>query len=134
MYEDFKKRSAIPHEGYLERFDTHLADDLDTPGAIAVLWEMMKDTSVEDSVKCGTLMAMDDILDIGLSEEPAEGARLLGVVSKNDIPDDIQELIDKREIARIARNWTEADFLREALAQKGYIVEDTAQGVRVTRQ
>ncbi|MEN9921004.1 MAG: hypothetical protein RL538_897, partial [Candidatus Parcubacteria bacterium] len=133
MYEEFKQRSTIPDAGYMEKFDAKLADDLDTPGAIAVLWEMMKDDTIDEKTKCGTLMAMDDVLDIGLSEDPSEGKRLLGVVGQEELPSEIQELIDKREVARIARNWAEADFLREAISRKGYTLEDTPQGPKITK-
>ncbi|MEK7462276.1 MAG: cysteine--tRNA ligase [Patescibacteria group bacterium] len=133
MYEEFKQRSNIPDATYMEKFDACLRNDLDTPGAIAVLWDMIKDPRLEEKTKCGTLMAMDDVLDIGLSEDVAEGKRLLGVVGSTELPAEIQELIDKREVARIAHNWAEADFLRDAIARKGYLVEDTPQGPKLTK-
>lgn len=133
MYEDFKQKSAVPDAAYMERFDTHLANDLDTPGAIAVLWEMIKDDNLSIKTKCGTLKAMDEILDIGLSENVVEGVRSLGVVGAEELPVEIQDLLDKREAARIARNWAEADFLRDAILRKGYAVEDTPQGPKLTK-
>jgi cysteinyl-tRNA synthetase len=133
MYEEFKQRSTIPDSTYMERFNACLANDLDTPGAIAVMWEMIKDSTLEEKTKCGTLMAMDEVLDIGLSEDPSEGKRLLGVIGQQELPHEIQELIDKREAARIAHNWAEADFLRDAIARKGYTLEDTPQGPKITK-
>jgi cysteinyl-tRNA synthetase len=133
MYEEFKQRSTIPDPAYMDKFEACLANDLDTPGAIAVLWDMIKDPNLEEKTKCGTLMAMDEVLDIGLSEDVSEGKRLLGVVGAEELPEEIQELIDKREAARIARNWAEADFLREAVARKGYLLEDTPQGPKITK-
>jgi cysteinyl-tRNA synthetase len=133
MYEELKQRSTIPHTGYLERFNEKLAKDLDTPGAIALLWEMVKDTTLDDKTKCGTLMAMDEILDIGLSEDPSDGARLLGVVGHAEVPEEIQTLLDTREAARLARNWAEADFLRDAILKKGYVIEDTPQGAKLLK-
>lgn len=133
MYEEFKQKSAVPDPGYMERFDAHLANDLDTPGAIALMWEMLKDNSLEAKVKCGTLKAMDSVLEIGLSDDVYEGVRSLGVVGQEELPEEVQELIDQREAARIARNWAEADFLREAIARKGYLIEDTPQGPKLTK-
>ena len=133
MYEDFKQKSAIPDKAYMERFETHLADDLDTPGAIAVLWEMIKDTKLDAKVKCGTLIAMDEVLDIGLSDDPTDGIRSLGVVATDELPEELQELVDRREVARIARNWIEADTLRDAVLLKGYVIEDTPQGPKLTK-
>ena len=133
MYEDFKQKSKIPDAAYMERFETHLANDLDTPGAIAVLWEMIKDDTLDNKTKCGTLTAMDEVLNVGLSEDVSTGARSLGVVGAEELSEEIQALIDKREASRIARNWAEADFLRNAILRKGYAIEDTPQGPKLTK-
>ena len=133
MFEDYKQKAAAPDRTYLDRFDEHLADDLDTPGAIAVMWEMVKDDKLEDRVKAGTLLAMDEVLDIGLSEDKQTGLQNLGVVAADDIPADIQELIDARETARLARDFPTADALRDQLAEKGYTVEDSSHGPKVTK-
>lgn len=133
MYEEFKQKSAVPDQTYMERFDTHLANDLDTPGAIAVLWDMLKDDKLDCKTKCGTLKAMDAILEIGLSDDVTTGMRSLGVIGQEQVPPEIQKLIDTREAARIARNWAEADFLRDALLRKGFVIEDTPQGPKLTK-
>lgn len=134
MYEDFKQKTAAPDGHYLGLFDACLANDFDTPGAIAVLWDMINDKNLDPKVKCGTLMSMDEVLDIGLSDDPYEGVRSLGVVATSELPEEIQSLIDEREAARIARNWEVADVLREKLKLKGYVLEDTPQGPKVTKE
>lgn len=133
MYEDYKQKTATPDASYLEKFDARLADDLDTPGAIAILWDMLKDAKLDDKTKCGTLMTMDEVLDIGLSDDIYDGVRALGVVGSDDLPGEIQALIDRREAARIARNWEEADALRDAIKLEGYELEDTTHGPKVTK-
>lgn len=133
VYEDFKQKTATPDNAYIERFDACLANDFDTPGAIAVMWEMLKDTTLDNKVKCGTLMSMDEVLDIGLSDDIYDGVRSLGVVGTDEIPSEIQALIDEREAARIARNWEMADVLRDKIKLEGYEIEDTAQGPKVTK-
>jgi cysteinyl-tRNA synthetase len=134
MYEEFKQKASAPDETYLEKFDERLADDLDTPGAIAVMWDMLKDDSLDNKTKCGTLMSMDEVLEIGLSEDVHVGQRQLGVVGVDEIPDEVQALIDEREAARIARNWIEADTLRDQIKLKGYTLEDTPHGPKVTKE
>jgi len=133
MYEDFKQTTSIPDMAYLERFDERLADDLDTPGAIAVMWEMIKDDKLSHKTKAGTLLAMDEVLDIGLSEDKQAGLRSLGVVAASEIPEDIQDLIDARETARLGNDWPQADALREQITQAGYHIEDTTHGPKVTK-
>ncbi len=133
VYEDFKQKTSIPDEKYLELFDERLVDDFDTPGAIAVLWDMVKDDKLDDKTKCGTLMSMDEVLDIGLSEKLDDGVRALGVIAADDLPEDIQNIIDEREAARVASNWPVADALRDKLKLKGYELEDSANGPKVTK-
>ena len=133
MYEDFKQKSSVPHAEYLEQFHKRLADDLDTPGAIAILWDMLKDDKLNNKTKCGTLMAMDEILDIGLSDTVDAGVRSLGVVATDELPEKIQKLVDDREAARVARNWEQADAMRDKLKLEGYELEDTAHGPKVTK-
>jgi len=133
MYEDFKQKTAVPDAKYLELFEERLANDFDTPGAIAVLWEMVKDSKLDNKTKCGTLISMDEVLDIGLSEKLDDGVRALGVIASDDLPEEIQAIIDEREAARIANNWPVADALRDKLKLKGYELEDTSHGPKVTQ-
>jgi len=133
MYEEFRQKSARPDTTYLDKFDQKIANDLDTPGAIAVMWEMLKDEKLDNKTKCGTLMSMDEVLDIGLSEDLTEGIKSLGVVGVDELPEKVQKLIDEREAARIARNWERSDILRDQIKLEGYTIEDTPQGPRVMK-
>ncbi len=133
VYEDFKQKTAAPSQVYLDKFDDCLANDLDTAGAIAIMWDMLKDEALDNKTKCGTMMAMDEVLDIGLSEDLYDGVRSLGVIGSDEIPVEIQSLIDQREAARIAQNWIEADTLRDAIKLKGYLLEDSSHGPKVTK-
>jgi len=133
MYEEYKRVAAAPDNTYLEKFHSHLANDLDSPAAIALMWDMIKDDKIDPKIKCGTLMAMDEVLDIGLSETLSDGVRSLGVLSAENIPEEIQDLLDEREVARIARNWDEADRLREIIKIKGYSLEDAPDGAKVSK-
>lgn len=133
VYEEYQNKATKVVPSYLKRFHTYLNDDLNTPQAIALLWEVVKDTTITPGEKCATIQHLDYVLQIGLSDPLDEAVRALGVVSKSDLPEDIQALIDQRELARTARNWDEADRLREALRLKGYEIEDSAQGPKVSK-
>jgi len=50
-----------------------------------------------------------------------------------DIPEEIANLIEKREKARKAKNWAQSDTLRNIIKEKGYILEDKSEGVKVTK-
>lgn len=133
VYEDYKQMASKPDQVYVTKFKKLLANDLDTPGAIALLWEVTKDDSLDNKTRCATIHYMDKVLEIGLSDGLDEGKKTLGILLSEEVPTEIQTLVDKREAARIARNWLEADFLRESLQVKGYSVEDTAQGPKISK-
>jgi cysteinyl-tRNA synthetase len=56
---------------------------------------------------------------------------LIGEAKKEEtLPKGVMELIEKREQARKAKEWSTADALRTQLKSMGIVVEDTQQGVR----
>lgn len=119
---------------YQQKFKDAIFDDLDTPKAIAILWELLKDESVSAGDKRATILDFDRVLGVGFSLTDAErGVIGSQVVGKSDVPADIQALVDEREVARKARDFAEADRLREALRQKGFVVEDTPTGPSLSR-
>ncbi len=133
VFEECKNVSGAINESYREKFHTAINDDLDTAKVIALMWEVVKDTALTNPDKVATLREMDSVIDIGLSDEPSDVVRELGIVTREEIPEEIQELLDKREIARATHNWSEADYLREAINLKGYSIEDSPQGQKISK-
>ncbi len=110
-----------------------LNDDLNTPQAIALLHDIIKDESLTPGERRALLLEADALLGIGLSADPEEGRAMLGIVALDSLPDDIQAMIDSRQAARAAQNWAESDRLRDALLLAGYSVKDTPAGPQVTK-
>lgn len=133
IYEEYKNKPSVPAGPYLERFYAAVNDDLDTPKALALAWEVVKDNTLKPDVKCATLKAFDAVLGIGLGDKLDDALFSLGVVSVADIPDEIEQLINEREAARIARNWEESDRLRDLINLNGYVIEDGASGPKVSK-
>ncbi len=133
VYEEYQQVDGVPETNYVAQLRSHLANDLDTPAVIALLWQITKDTNLDNPTKCATIKVFDSILDVGLSATKAEGQEALGTVTADEIPSAIQTLLDKREAARIANNWFEADTLREAIKIKGYNLEDTPHGPKLSK-
>jgi cysteinyl-tRNA synthetase len=121
------------HTEYKQRFHEAINDDLDTPKAIALMWELIKDQKVSIKDKVATLRHMDAIFDIGLRDTVDDIVHELGIMEHDEIPEEIQNLLDARKIARATHNWDESDRIREALNLKGYVVEDTPQGQRISK-
>jgi cysteinyl-tRNA synthetase len=111
-----------------ERFLDRLADDFNTPAALAVVFEWVSElhrradrgepTGDADLREMLGVLALDGLLD-----EPSDGA-----------PDDeALDLLARRQAAREARDFAEADRLRDALADLGWQVRDSADGARLVR-
>lgn len=116
---------VTPAAAYVDRFFASLEDDVRTPDALAVLWEMVNDESISSAERGATLIVFDHILGLGLES-------LVGVPEV--IPDDIRRLIEDRETARRQKDWAASDRLRDQLLGLGWAVEDTATGPRATRR
>lgn len=123
---EYIKRLDEYRQKYIEKMD----DDFNTADAIAVIFDMIKDININiksDSSK--------EIIDYALSIIRELGGTL-GILQKSteeDVEDEIQELINKREEARKEKNWALADEIRDKLKERGILLEDTPQGVRWKR-
>ena len=108
----------------LKEFTTSLADDLNVPRALATAWTVLRDDSLPGAEKLALIYEFDNVLGLGLKEySPA----------RDEIPEDVMDLVRKRGDARSAKNWAEADRLRSEIAARGYIIKDTAGGPVVTK-
>ncbi|MCB9801331.1 MAG: cysteine--tRNA ligase [Pseudomonadales bacterium] len=118
------ERTALSSEAklFMTRFENAIADDLNTATAVAVLWEMVKFGLSAAEMKT-VLQEMDKILGFDFSALVEEYRN-----KPRDIPDGVSALMTQREVARNNKDWQESDRLRDEIAQKGYSVEDTADG------
>jgi len=100
---------------YLQEFKKAINNDLDMPGALAVLWKLIRDKKAEGKVK--TIEKMDQVFGLDLLKK-----------EKIEIPKQIQDLTDQREKARKSNDFKTADKIRQQIKQKGYLIEDTKEG------
>lgn len=116
-----------PDEKYLNNFKTFIFNDLDTPKALALLWELTKDTTIDAPTKKTTMLAFDEVL--GLGFESFSKLKL----EAQEIPRNIWDLVNLRETARKNKDWKRSDELRDEISKLGYQVKDTEQGPIVTK-
>jgi cysteinyl-tRNA synthetase len=102
-----------------ERFFASLADDYNTPAALAVLWEWVREANRRsEPTGAGDLREMLSVLGLAnLLDDPSAQA-----------PSEVVALAQARELARSARDFARADELREAIAATGWAVRDGADG------
>lgn len=115
---------------YRLRFEAAVNDDLNTPEAIAVMWNLIHDEKVAPGDKRATLLDFDRVFGIGLGPllYRRDTAEKLAVLSRSDLPREIEALVLDREKARAAGDFAKADVLREDLRKAGFSVEDTKDG------
>jgi len=126
---DDKLKAAI--EELKAKFIDAMEDDLNTAEATGYLFEMVREINTHaNSCSKETLTFAKDIL--------KELCSILGILEQYSakeeaIPQEILELVEKRNQARKAKNFLEADRIRDELKSLGYIVLDTPQGTKVER-
>ncbi|HEX9008180.1 MAG TPA: cysteine--tRNA ligase [Patescibacteria group bacterium] len=102
-------------EPYYEGFVKALEDDINTPKALAIVWDMMK-SGITDSAKINLIEVFDSVLGLDL-----------GVVKEKIIvalPPEIIDLMKIREGFRKDKNWAESDRIRNEMNKLGYLVKD----------
>ena len=115
-----------------KQFREAIADDLNTPKALAVLNELLHYANTMIDRRLLTRRAATIIQATAL-----EFDRVLGLNLKKPrvlkIPSVVMALIQKRESLRKAKRWQEADKIREQIKKLGYAIEDTPTGPQVNR-
>jgi len=106
-------------DAYRRLFDGALADDMNTPRALAIAWEVVK-SNIPVTDKYDLLIDFDEVLGLKLN-----------VVE--EIPVKIQQLSDKRQKLREGKKFEESDVIRKKIERKGYILEDTSKGTSISR-
>ena len=110
---------------HVEAFFAALADDFNTPQALAALWEWVREANRRKGpVGDSHIRAMLGVL----------GLENLLLQDAADVPgDDALALLAQREAARAAKDWAQADRLRDELREAGWEVRDGPQGAELVR-
>jgi cysteinyl-tRNA synthetase len=103
-----------------------LADDLNTPKAIASLHELRTEAAKGNTGACGSLKASAQL--IGLLQQTAVQWGRFRPASVTIDENKVTALIAARNAARQAKNFQESDRLRDELAKMGVVLKDTKEG------
>lgn len=105
-----------------KRFAEFIANDLDTPRALALAWEVAKNKIISAADKTATLLDFDRVLGLGVSP------RL-----EMTIPLEIRNLSTRREEARKNKDWAKSDKLRDEINSLGWDISDTDKGSKISK-
>ena len=105
---------------YQKDFEDKIFNDLDAPGGLAVMWEMMRDEKISNEEKISNIAEFDRVLGLDLLEQ-----------KEDKIPKEVIELVEKRDKARKSQNYLESDKLRVEIESMGYAVKDKDSGSKI---
>ncbi|MBE6905037.1 MAG: cysteine--tRNA ligase [Ruminococcaceae bacterium] len=140
---DFILKNACdaPTEGedaFMKQIDSRVAqfveamdDDLNTADGIAALFEMARDINTfvsETRSKAAVSYAIEKF------DELCDVLGLLYNRKPNTLDEAVEALIEQRQAARKAKNFAEADRIRDQLTEMGILLKDTPQGVQWSRK
>ena len=118
---------------FTTRFDSAIQDDFNTPEALAVLFELVREINRLAATDTGLaaqyaaeLKSLAASLNL-LQQPPAQF--LKGGENSDDDTAEIERLIEQRQAARAAKDWAEADRIRQQLLDMQIVLEDNKQGL-----
>ena len=111
-------------EAQVKKFEAAMFDDLNVPEALAVFFAVLRDQTMSDPERKNILLRFDTILGLDLEA-------MMHV--QEVIPGEIQALAAARDEARKNKDWAGSDRLRNELQAKGYKVEDSPKGTKVSK-
>ncbi|MGB9706909.1 MAG: cysteine--tRNA ligase [Microgenomates group bacterium] len=108
------KKAAVFKKKFLEKIN----DDLNTPGALVVLWQMAKsDLPAREKLKL--VFDWDQVLGLRLAAQAKAEIK---------VPRKIKKLVEEREKLRQQGDWSAADKIRQQIEKLGWKIEDTKRG------
>jgi cysteinyl-tRNA synthetase len=108
-----------------ENFHKAINDDLNMPLAMSYVWEAAR-FEKKNSEVAKLLAKFDTVLGI-------EVDKLSSSSEKEEIPQEILDLVEQRKIARDNKDWAKSDELRDLISEMGYCVKDTKQGMEISK-
>ena len=106
-----------------EEFKKYINDDLNTPRALALLWEIVKSQKLDLKTKYALITDFDKVLGLNLAK-----------IKTEKIPAAILKLAKDRKKHRQEKNFTKADEFRKKIELLGWLIEDTPQGPKLKRK
>lgn len=113
------------------RFKAALQDDLNVSLALAALFDFIRDiNSLIDQNRLGKLDAMN-VIDFLKRIDSVLG--FIPLENDEEIPEELNQLLEKRMEARKTKNWALSDQIRDQIHASGYVIEDTPTGARLKK-
>ncbi len=122
LYIELGEDSGEISKEYQKRFKEYLEDDLDTPRALSLLWDVIKDEHLSSADKKATILDFDKVLGLGFEN-----------LKEDIIPEEIIKIAKEREEARKNKDWKKSDDLRDEIISLGYEIKDSSDGYKISK-
>jgi cysteinyl-tRNA synthetase len=116
------KEIGSVNEMYKNKFIEALDNNLESPKALSILWDLVKDKDINDQDKLATILDFDKVFGFGLDK-----------IKEENIPQEIIKIAEERKIARDSKDWAKSDELRNKIKNLGYEIKDTGDGYKITK-
>ena len=122
-----------PDEEYAQRFNAAMNDDFNSPGALGVMFDLVKELNIcrkESPERALELVASLKCFGavLGLLQLDPEQYFKMGAPEDGLSEEQIEALIEDRMAARKAKNWAESDRIRDELLEQGVTLDDGREG------
>ncbi len=114
---------------YKAEFLAKINDDFNTPEALALTWELIKDHSVEAKEKIAMMLDFDRVFGLGL-----KAVMEMKNEEKENIPAEITLLAEARKMARDNKEWDKADALRKEIEGRGFVIKDVGESFEISNK
>ena len=122
-------RGGVDIVKYVERFNSRMEDDLDTPAAISEVFDLVR--AANAAAEAGEVVRASSMASAASSLLASVGLMLKAAGGEVDAIS--EDLLARREAARREKDFALADSLRDELLARGWIVEDLPTGSKLRR-
>lgn len=105
---------------YTDKFKEELSNDLNTANGITLIYDLLKDDSVNGHTKIEIINDFDKVFSLDLTKKTPN--------TSIDMDKYIKDKIEERRIAKMNKNYELSDSIRDELLDKGIILTDTREG------
>ena len=105
---------------YTDKFKEELSNDLNTANGVTLIYDLLKDDSVNGHTKIEIINDFDKVFSLDLTKKTLN--------TSIDMDKYIKDKIEERRIAKMNKNYELSDSIRDELLDKGIILTDTREG------
>ncbi len=120
---------------FADAFAEAMDNDLNTAMGITVIYDLLK-AKISDADKLYLIGKFDEVLSVGLlaAADKKRKEKAAQAQAAPEIPEEIRPLVEQRAAAKKAKDFATADAIRDKIAEMGYLIKETRQGLVIEKK